>query len=367
MSHHIIGPVVQRLRNIAVRDPGSTRARAWRGGLRRKTVNLALQGGGAHGAFTWGALDALIDDGRLDFEGVSGSSAGAMNAVVMAQGWAVGGRDGARAALEGFWAAIGQLVPTAWAAQGSGEDMRLSPAGRVLASWTTQFAPAQLNPMALNVLRGVLLKTVDFERLRRDCPFKLFIGTTQANTGRLRVFREHELTVEVLLASACLPRIHHPVEIDGQPYWDGGYSANPAVFPLFYECESPDVLLVLLNPLVREGTPQTSTEIRERIAELGFHAHFMREMQMFSRAMAFAGPSFAQRGPLERKLRTMRFHMIEPGQCASMQRPETRLLTHMPYLRLLHDQGRSHAGAWLAQHARAVGVHSSIDMERCFG
>ncbi|MDZ5455625.1 patatin-like phospholipase family protein [Azohydromonas lata] len=366
MTHHFIAPVLQRLQRLGLQETAHARSGAWRRKARTQRLNLALQGGGAHGAFTWGVLDALLEDGRLDFEGISGSSAGAMNAAVMAQGWVRGGRDGARAALSRFWSAIGQMVPAALMAQGSGEDMRLSPTGKLLVSWSTQFSPAQLNPMAMNVLRELLLEMVDFNDLRQHCPFKLFIGATQANTGRLRVFREHELTVDMLLASACLPRLHHPVEIDGQPYWDGGYSANPAVFPLFYECDSPDVLLVLLNPLEREGTPHTSIEIRERISELGFHAHFMREMQLFTRAMASAAPSFVSSGPLERKLRAMRFHMIEPGQCASMRRPETRLLAHMPYLQLLHDQGREHAAAWLTNHAQDVGKRSSIDMEDCF-
>ena len=232
-------------------------------GRPRKVLNLALQGGGAHGAFTWGVLDALLGDTGLDFEGVSGSSAGAMNAVVMA-------------------------------------------------------------------------------------------------------FRESELTVDVLLASACLPRIHHPVEIDGEPYWDGGYSANPAVFPLFYDCDAPDVLLVLLSPLHREETPQTRERIQERIVELGFNSSFMREMHTFSRASAFAGPAFATRGRLEHKLQTMRFHMIEPGQPVSMQRAETQLLAHTPYLELLHAQGRERTAAWLGEHAAAVGTHSSIDVARCF-
>jgi NTE family protein len=366
-AHRFISPVARQLKSIDAPGTGSLESRAWRTGRRGKAVNLALQGGGAHGAFTWGVLDALLKDGRLNFEGVSGSSAGAMNAVVMADGWAKGGRDGARAALAAFWSAVGQLVPPGLMVQGSGEEVALSPAGRMLANWAAQFSPAQLNPMALNALRELLPQLVDFERLRRRSPFKLFIGATQANTGRLRVFRESELTVDVLLASACLPRMHHPVEIDGQPYWDGGYSANPAVFPLFYDCDTTDVLLVLLSPLARDDTPHTPAEIRERITELGFNAHFLREMQLFSRAMSFATPSFIGRGRLERKLQAMRFHMIEPGQIPSMQRLETRLLAHMPYLELLHGKGRERAAAWLDGYAATVGVSSSIDMAHCFG
>lgn len=352
---------------LSDRDMHSHGLRRPSAGQGRKTLNLALQGGGAHGAFTWGVLDALLEDTRLDFEGLSGSSAGAMNAVVMADGWAKGGRDGARAALATFWAEIGRLAPVGLMTQGSGEEISLSPTGRMLTTWAAQFSPSQLNPMAVNTMRDLLVQRIDFETLRERSPFKLFIGTTQANTGRLRVFRESEITVDVLLASACLPKLHHPVEIDGEPYWDGGYTANPAVFPLFYECEAPDVLLVLLSPLERNATPRTREQIQERIMALGFNAHFIREMQTFSRAAAFAEASFATRGRLEHKLQTMRFHMIEPGHPVSMQRVETQLLAHTPYLELLHGQGRERTAAWLEHQAAAVGVRSTVDMEECFG
>ena len=195
-------------------------------------LNLALQGGGAHGAFTWGVLDVLLEDPRIRFEGLSGSSAGAMNAVAFADGWLKGGRDGARQALAEFWTWAGKhTLPGV--TQGKGEAISLSPAGKMLANWAGHFSPSQLNPFDLNPFRDQLERQIDFKRLRRRSPFKLFIGTTQANTGKLRVFRESELTVDVLLASACLPSIHRSVLIDGEPYWDGGYSANPAVFPLF--------------------------------------------------------------------------------------------------------------------------------------
>ena len=256
----------------------------------RSRLNLALQGGGAHGAFTWGVLDALLEDPRIEFEGLSGSSAGAMNAVAFADGWMKGGRDGARQALADFWTWAGKhTLPGV--TQGEGEAISLSPAGKMLANWAGHFSPSQLNPFELNPLRDQLERQIDFKRLRARSPFKLFIGTTQANTGKLRVFRERELTVDVLLASACLPTIHHSVMIDGEPYWDGGYSANPAVFPLFYDCDSRDVLLVLLSPLQREGTPRTVEEIEARKTELAFSANFMREMRMFAHAIEFTSPA----------------------------------------------------------------------------
>lgn len=327
-------------------------------------LNLALQGGGAHGAFTWGALDALLEKPAITFEGLSGSSAGAMNAVVLANGWMQGGRDGARQGLADFWTELGQLMPWGSLTQGEGESIGLSPASKVLATWAGQFSPAQLNPFDLNPLRELLTRQLDFERLRRHSPFKLFVGTTNVKTGRLRVFRENELSVNVLLASACLPKIHHSIEIDGEPYWDGAYSANPAVFPLFYDCAARDVLLILLSPSRREGTPRSVQEIDARIAELTFNAHFMREMRTFAQASEFSGPSFVSWGRLERRLRQMRFHMIDAGQLASLQRPETKLIAHGPFLELLRDQGRASATDWLSAHQDHFTRRSTIDLRQ---
>ncbi len=337
-------------------------------GLRRnpaRRLNLALQGGGAHGAFTWGVLDALLEDPRIEFDGLSGSSAGAMNALVFANGWIKGGRDGARQGLNDFWSEIGKHMP-AGATQGEGEAMGLSPAGKLMANWVGYFSPSQLNPFDLNPLRDLLNHQIDFERLRATCPFKLFVGTTQANTGRLRLFRETELTVEVMLASACLPKIHHPVEINGEPYWDGGYSANPAVFPLFYECDACDVLLVLLSPLIRDTTPRTVEEIDARIAELAFSANFTREMRMFAHAIEFSKPTFLTLGRLERRLQSMRFHMIDTTQLATLQRTDTKLLAHTPFLEMLRQQGHERAGNWIIEHVDAVGSKATIDIQKCF-
>lgn len=336
-------------------------------GTPQHRINLALQGGGAHGAFTWGVLDALLQDPRLEFEGLSGSSAGAMNAVVLAHGWLTGGRDGARQALAVFWAGVGQQMPMAMVTQGEGEAISLTPASKLLANWASYFSPSQINPFDLNPLRDLIVQQIDFERLRAASPFKLFVGATQANTGKLRVFRETELSAEMLLASACLPKIHRPVEIDGEPYWDGGYSANPAVFPLFYDCDASDVLLVLLSPLQHPATPHTADEIDARIAELSFSAHFMREMRMFACALDYAHPSFLTRGRLERRLRQMRFHMIDSSQLTSLQRTETKLLAHAPFLTLLCEQGQARGQVWLAEHAGSIGRRSTVDVPRLFG
>lgn len=343
-------------------------SRWWRGPHQPPhRISLALQGGGAHGAYTWGVLDALLADPRVHFEGLSGSSAGAMNAVVLANGWMRGGREGARQGLTDFWTAVGRQMPPGMVTQGDTDDIGLSLPSKLLANWAAFFSPSQLNPFDLNPLRELIAGQIDFERLRAACPFKLFVGATQANTGRLRVFREHELTLEMLLASACLPRIHHSVEIDGEPYWDGGYSANPAVFPLFYDCDSSDVLLVLLSPLKRSQTPRTVEDIEARIAELAFSAHFMREMRMYSRAIDYAGPGFLVLGRLERRLRRLRFHMIDSSQIASLQRTDTKALAHPPFLERLREQGQASASAWLAEHVDGIGRRSTVDVKAWFG
>lgn len=328
-------------------------------------INLALQGGGAHGAFTWGVLDALLEDRRARFEGLSGSSAGAMNAVALAHGWMLGGREGARQALDDFWVAIGRQIPLGMV-QGAGEAISLSPASKLIVGWAGHFTPAQLNPLDLNPLRALLEQQIDFERLRGDNPFKLFVGATHANTGKLRVFRNAELSVDVLLASACLPKIHAPVEIDGEAYWDGGYSANPAIFPLFYNCQSTDNLLVLLSPLLREATPDSVDAINTRIVELGFSTHFMREMRMFAHAADYATSGGLGLGRLDRRVRKTRFHMIDTSGIKSLQRSETKLLAHGPFLEMLRDQGRDCAKAWLAEHFDDLGRRSSIDVKALF-
>jgi NTE family protein len=338
-------------------------------------LNLALQGGGSHGAFTWGVLDALLQDPRIAFEGMSGSSAGAINAVVLADGWLKGvqkggkkaGREGARQALADFWNALGQQFPPGVVTQGFSESISLSAASKMMANWAGQFSPYQLNPLGLNPLRDLLKRQIDFEALQKNSPFKLFVGTTQANTGKLRIFRENELTVDVLLASACLPKIHHAIEIDGEPYWDGGYTANPAIFPLFYDCDSADVLLVLLNPLQREGTLNTVEEIETRITDLAFSAHFMREMRMFTQATEFAGTGKLAKGWLEQRLQGMRFHMIDVNELASLGRSDTKVLNHTPFLELLRDQGHERGREWLKAHADSIGLQGTLDIKKWFG
>jgi len=332
-----------------------------------RTVNLALQGGGAHGAFTWGVLDYLLEDGRLVFDGISGTSAGAMNAVVLAQGLMTGGADGARAALANFWNAVADSVPFVQGiGSDEGEPPKLGPALKLMLQLTDHFSPSQLNPFDLNPLRTIVAKQVDFEQLQRDCPVKLFVAATHANSGKLRMFQSSELSVDAILASACLPTIHHPIMIGGEPYWDGGYSANPAVFPLFYYCNSRDILLVLLTPLKYKETPYSVQEIKHRQQELSFQSTFLREMRMFAHLREFVKGSWFHLGSFERRIARANFHVIAADKLMSELPPETKAIANKQFFLMLRDNGRKHAKTWLDQCHGAIGKRSTVELTDLF-
>jgi NTE family protein len=330
-------------------------------------MNLALQGGGAHGAFTWGVLDALLEDGRMDFEGVSGTSAGAMNAAVLAQGLMSGGRDGARAALEKFWSKVAGSLPFEVAVPSmDGQSVSLLPALRLMLQWAHYFSPHQLNPFDLNPLRDILLAQVDFERLRTQSPIKLFIAATNANSGKVRLFRTPEISADAILASACLPTMARPVEIEGEPYWDGGYAANPAVYPLFYECKSADILMVLLTPLKHKSTPHSAQEIKDRVLEVAFNSTFLREMRMFAHAREYARESFFQVGRFERRLAKVNFHVIDTQDQMHGLKTETKLAANLRFFEMLKNLGRARAKLWLQTHHGQIGKRSTVDLAELF-
>ena len=330
-------------------------------------LNLGLQGGGAHGAYTWGVLDALLDDGGLAFDGVSGTSAGAMNAVVLAHGLARGGRDGAREALQAFWQSVAASVPFDAALGADPASGDLSVGMRLFLSWTRRFSARQLNPLDINPLRQILATQIDFDRLRASSPVELFVAATRVADGKLRLFRTHELSVDALLASACLPSIHHAVEIDGEHYWDGAYSANPAVFPLFYDCAADDILLVLLTPRHHGEPPQSPDEVNLRSMELAFNAPFLREMAAFARAGEAVRRTLLPLSGFDRKLRRTRFHLIEADSLTSQLASESKLTTSLAFLEMLRDAGRDDARAWLAAHRNDLGRRSSTDLGSRFG
>ena len=333
------------------------------------TVNLALQGGGAHGAFTWGVLDALLEDGRLAFDGVSGTSAGAMNAVVLAQGLMSGGCEGARQALRRFWTAVAESLPFEVALPAAdGQGFRLNPAMRLALQWTQHLAPGQLNPFDINPLRDILQTQVDFAALRSHSPLRVHVATTEANTGRLRLFSGDQLSLEATLASACLPSLHRSVRIDGEPHWDGGYAANPAIYPLLLDGPVRDLLLVLLAPLRHAATPESAQDIRHRSMELAFNATFLREMRLFGhlRERARAVPWW-RRGPLERRLAGARFHLVNGGQELQDLGEGLQAAAGLRYFEALFDLGRNHGQAWLQQHLHAVGRHGTVEPLDLFG
>lgn len=330
-------------------------------------LNLALQGGGAHGAFTWGVLDALLEDGSFRFEGVSGTSAGAMNALCLAHGLMTGGNDGAREALARFWLTVADSSPFSGGSDGT---PRVSPALKMMLLWTDHLTPEQLNPLALDPLRDILGEQFDFARLRRDCPVKLFIAATHANSGKLRIFHNGELSVDTMLASACLPTIHRTVKIDGEPYWDGGYSANPAVFPLAYECAAPDILLILLTPLRFTETPASAADIRVRLRELSFNSTFLREMRMFAHMREQIGhawlPSWLPLGRLDRRIGRLRFHAITAEALFGELPADSKLSVSRPFFERLRDSGREHAQQWLVTHRANVGKEATLDLGKLF-
>lgn len=330
-------------------------------------INLALQGGGALGAITWGVLDRLLEEPDISFEGVSGASAGAMNAVALAHGWAEGGAAGAQRALAAFWTAIGEA---SYAVQlpftpNLPAGFAHSPATFLL-GLTRFFSPQEINPFDINPLRAIVKQQFDFERLRRASPVRLFVAATHVRRGSLRVFTERELTAEHLLASACLPTLHHAVVIDGEDYWDGGYTGNPPVYPLVYDCEASDLLIVMLLPRERTGTPSSVEGIRARLTEIHFNAAFLREMRGLALARERARGGWWPFG-LERRLRALRFHVIDSEDFLRKLDGAKALNTSLAFLRELRDEGRARADAWLAAHRASLGRRSSADIATLFG
>ena len=349
----------------------SVRPRPGRGGaeLAVKPVNLALQGGGAHGAFAWGVLDRLIEDGRIAFEGISATSAGAMNAAVLAYGWTQGGADGARQALARFWRDLSEagtkyspsrVFP--WAAQLGVFSLEHSPAYVLMEMATRLFSPYQLNPLNLNPLRDVLEAHVDFAALRERSAIKLFLAATNVETCKVRIFHSSDITADAVLASACLPFVFQAVEIEGQFYWDGGYLGNPAIYPLIYDCDTRDVVIVHLNPIVRRGCPRTATEILNRLNEVSFNSSLMREM----RAIAYV-TSLVERGKLSAaEAKRMFIHSIRADEAMVRHGVSSKFNLDWKFLCHLRDEGREHAGQWLRRHFEQIGRESSVDIRADF-
>jgi len=328
-------------------------------------VNLALQGGGAHGAFTWGVLDRLLEEDDLVIDGISGTSAGAMNAAVVADGMARGGHAAAREHLRHFWEAVihmgrfGPFVRTPLDLMGVPWNMEHSPGYMVFDAISRYFSPYQFNPLNWNPLLDMLRQAIDFDRVRAcDC-IKLFIGATAVRTGKLRVFHTHELTPEAIMASACLPQVFQAVEIDGEPYWDGGYMGNPALFPLIYNCDAADIVVVQVNPLTREEVPTSTPQIMDRVNEISFNATLMREM----RAINFVSQLVEAHRLEGNGYKSVRMHRVDVPEAMQRLSAASKLNAERGFLEQLRQWGREQADAWLAAHRGDLGVRSTIDME----
>ena len=337
----------------------------------RRPISLALQGGGSHGAFQWGVLDRLLEDDRLDIQAVTASSAGAMNAAALISGLHNGGAEAARGRLDLLWREVnrsgGRNVfgdSSIWSEALTPGWLKETSLWRSAENAAMSMSPYQFNPFNLNPLKRVLDTAIDFEAVRAS-PIRLFVAATAVNKGRARVFGNAEITDQVLLASACLPHLFHAVEIDGEPYWDGGYLANPALWPLFYADTPDDILLLPLNPFARDEAPRAAGEIMDRLNEIVFNAPLVAEL----RAVAFVQDLIAD-GRLQRtgedRYRAVLMHAIEPGPWLGELSLGSKFNTEWTFLNDLKSRGREAAEQWLDQCFAEVGERSSVDIRAHF-
>jgi NTE family protein len=326
-------------------------------------VDLALQGGGSHGAFTWGVLDRLLEEEWLTVEAISGTSAGAMNAAVMASGHLDGGAAGAKAALETFWKRVSQGAAMSPLRRGPLDvllgrwSLDNSPAYVAMDIATRLFSPYDLDLGLPNPLAAVLAETVDFDRLPAS-PIKLFITATNVHTGRPRVFRNADLSPAALMASACLPFMFQAVEIDGQAYWDGGYSGNPTMTPLINECVSDDTIIVGINPVQRPGIPKSARDILNRLNEVAFNAVLLKELQMMALLREVADPGNEKTAHWAK----MRVHLVKSDLLLGLG-ASSKLNAEWDFLTMLRDEGRAAAEAFLAGDGAALGQRSTLPIE----
>src|ERR1700675_3729392 len=326
-------------------------------------VDLALQGGGSHGAFTWGVLDRLLEEPWIRIEAISGTSAGAMNAAVLADGWSKGGADGARAALDAYWRRVSRAAAFS--------PLQRSPLERMMGRWTLDaspvylamdlmsrvFSPYDLNPTGFNPLRQVLAESIDFERLATS-PIKLFITATNVHTGRGRIFRNSQITPDVLVASACLPTMFRAVEIDGEAYWDGGYAGNPTITPLVRESDAHDTILVKINPRARPETPRSAGDILNRLNEISFNSPLMKELRMIALLHQVADPGTGEGA----RWAGMRTHRIMSDALADFG-ASSKMNAEWAFVSLLKEEGRKSADAFLRDHREDIGKHCTADFD----
>ena len=333
---------------------------------KKKTINLALQGGGAHGAFTWGVLDALLEDGRLEVEALTGTSAGAMNAAVYATGLSKNGPEGARKALLDFWRDVsldGHIPPAARMLL----DVMMTPwkigaaAGQsVMEASRNVFSAYELNPLDINPLRSVVEKHVNFKMLRETKGPNLFIAATSVHTGKLRIFKRPELTADMLMASAALPFLFRAVDVEGEPFWDGGFMGNPALFPLFNSNAVNDIVLVQINPIERDDTPDNAVDIMERVNEITFNAPLLGEL----RAIDFVSRMISEGALKGTHHKAIRMHRIEAQDKLNAFGTASKLQADWAFFTKLFDIGRETAQIFLDEHFEDIGKRATLDLAK---
>ena len=326
-------------------------------------IDLALQGGGSHGAFTWGVLDRLLEEPWLQIVAISGTSAGAMNAAVLADGWTEGGSEGARAALDTYWKRVSRAAAFS--------PLQRTPFDRLTGRWTLDsspvfiamdlmtriFSPYDLNPRGFNPLRDILAESIDFTRLARS-PIKVFITATNVRTGRGHIFRNPEITADVLLASACLPTMFQAIEIGGEPYWDGGFAGNPTNTPLVRESEAHDSILVQINPRERPSTPRSAAEILNRLNEISFNSALMKELRMIALLRDVADPGTGEGA----RWAGMRTHRIMTEMMSDLGY-SSKLNAEWEFLTMLRTEGRRATSEFIDAHADDLGHRSTADID----
>lgn len=328
-------------------------------------ISLALQGGGAHGAFTWGVLDYLLERTELDIKAITATSAGAMNAVALAAGYARNGRDGAKETLHAFWKDISERGAPMSAANAMSPAFGPFTPFAVFQALTNVASPYDLNPFDFNPLKQTLRKVIDFDHLRAETDIRLFVAATNVETGKVRIFRTEDMTEDAVLASACLPQLFKAVEVDNTPLWDGGFVGNPALFPLFYADVPRDMLIVHTNPMIRKGVPKTAAAIMDRLNEITFNASLLSEL----RSIAFVQKLLDENWLADRirsKYRRLFIHAIRADQQLSNLSIESKFETSWRFLTDLKARGRDAAEAWCEQHLGKVGHASSVDIRTEF-
>ncbi|MEP3439748.1 MAG: patatin-like phospholipase family protein [Hoeflea sp.] len=331
-------------------------------------VNLALQGGGAHGAFTWGVIDRLLDEPDIEFEGLSGTSAGAVNAVVLAYGLMEGGRIGGQAALEDFWrkSSRGGSIwsPVSVVPKGVIPGMEMLTAATYAAfdTMTRTFSPYEFNPFDVNPLRDLLTESVDFAAMQERCETKLFLSATNVRSGRVRVFETREVNVDVVMASACLPFLFKAVEIDGEHYWDGGYVGNPALFPFFYNCESRDVMIVHINPMERDEVPKTAPDILNRINEISFNSSLIDELRAINFVTHLIERNWLK-DEYKDRMRHILVHSVRADDALRDLPVSSKFDVNWSFLTDLRDRGRLEADRWLEANRDSIGKKSTVNLE----